>query len=100
MEKQQTQNRFTPNTRFQEPRRYQVVMLNDDFTTMEFVVQVLETVFYKSGAEAERLMLAVHQQGMAVVGTYSLDMARTKADRAMQMAREEGFPLQVNVQPE
>ena len=73
---------------------------NDDFTTMEFVVKVLTTVFYKSSAEAETLMLQVHKSNSAVVGIYSYDIAHSKVQKATRMARNEGFPLRLTVTPE
>lgn len=81
------------------PRKYTVVLHNDDFTTMDFVVKLLKVVFYKSAAEAVAIMLDVHKNGKRNVGEYSYDMALTKRDRAVAMAREEGFPLKITVQP-
>lgn len=78
-----------------EPRRYKVFIHNDEVTTMDFVVRVLELVFYKSKEDAKRIMLSTHTQGKALVGVYSYDMAKTKTNRAMDMAREEGFPLKL-----
>lgn len=82
------------------PRRYKVIIYNDDVTTMDFVVDVLVTVFRKDEAEAERIMLSIHHNGSAVVGVYSYDVATTKVARATAMAREEGFPLRLECQPE
>lgn len=79
------------------PRKYTVFIHNDDFTTMEFVVMVLTTVFHKSMEEAEQLMLQVHHSEKAPVGSYSYDVAMTKASRATDMARAEGFPLRFTV---
>jgi ATP-dependent Clp protease adaptor protein ClpS len=67
--------------------------LNDDYTTMEFVVHVLETVFQKSPAEAFRIMMHVHQQGRGLAGVYPWEVAETKADTVINMAREAGYPL-------
>lgn len=83
-----------------EPRRYKVIIYNDDFTTMEFVVRILTTVFFKSPAEAEALMLQVHRSQSAVVGIYTYDIATSKVLKATRMAREEGFPLRLTVEPE
>lgn len=85
--------------RFKRPQQYNVIMHNDDFTTMDFVVNVLVGVFYKDREEATRLMLDVHHKGQAIVGRYSLDVATSKANRAMDMAREEGFPFRLTVEP-
>lgn len=83
-----------------EPRRYKVIFYNDDFTTMDFVVKVLTTVFFKTPAEAERLMLEVHNNGSAVVGVYTCDVARSKVRKVTVMARAEGFPLRLECMPE
>lgn len=74
---------------------YKVIMHNDDFTTMEFVVEVLKTVFFKQEAEAEQLMLQVHRAGSAVVGLYTYDIAISKVQKAMRMAREKGYPFKL-----
>lgn len=87
-------------TGIREPRRYKVYIHNDDFTTMEFVVMILKTVFFKSEAEAETLMLAVHHSDKAAVGTYSYDVAMSKTEKSMRMAREQGFPLRLTYSPE
>ncbi|WP_281531467.1 ATP-dependent Clp protease adaptor ClpS [Leyella stercorea] len=100
MAKEQTAVRDRTRTNFREPRRYKVIIYNDDFTTMEFVVLVLTSVFFKSTEEAEALMLAVHKSGSAVVGIYSYDMAISKVRKATMMAREENFPLRLECKPE
>ena len=76
-----------------EPRQYKVVLLNDDYTTMEFVVHVLEQVFQKSPAEAYQIMMHVHVQGRGLAGIYPWEVAETKAEAVISMAREAGFPL-------
>lgn len=81
-----------------EPDKFDVYMLNDDFTAMDFVVEVLRTVFYRNVADAEQIMLEIHNNGMALVGTYSYDIARSKVNMAEQMAREEGFPLRLRIE--
>lgn len=85
--------------RLKEPKKYKVTILNDDLTTMDFVVLVLTTVFYKSPEEAEALMLKVHTSGSAVVGVYTYDIAKSKVNKATRMAREENFPLRLTVSP-
>ncbi|MBQ9577761.1 MAG: ATP-dependent Clp protease adaptor ClpS [Muribaculaceae bacterium] len=82
-----------------EPRQYKVIFHNDDFTTMEFVTEVLRQVFDKSADQAVMLMMRVHREGQAIVGTYSYDVAMTKASIATSMAREEGFPLKITCEP-
>jgi len=80
-------------TRLQEPRLYRVMLLNDDYTTMDFVVKVIMAVFHRGAAEATRIMLDVHQKGRGVVGTYTRDIAMTKVAQVHEMARENEFPL-------
>ena len=80
------------------PKMYRVVLLNDDYTTMEFVVTVLEGVFQKSPAEAFRLMMQVHTQGRAACGTYTYEVAETKVDTVRDLAKREGFPLQASLE--
>jgi ATP-dependent Clp protease adaptor protein ClpS len=100
MPKEQAATRERQRTDLREPRRYRVIIYNDDFTTMEFVVRVLTEVFFKSQTEAEALMLAVHHSDKAVVGIYSYDVAASKVRKATAMAREEGFPLRLTMEPE
>jgi ATP-dependent Clp protease adaptor protein ClpS len=80
-------------TKKQEPDLFKVVLLNDDYTTMDFVVHVLESVFQKSPAEAFRIMMTVHVQGRGIAGTYPWEVAETKVETVTNMAREAGFPL-------
>lgn len=80
------------------PKLYRVLLLNDDYTTMEFVVSVLETVFQKTPAEAFRLMMQVHTQGQAICGAYTYEVAETKVDTVRQLAERDGFPLQAAIE--
>ena len=100
MAKEQSQFRVRQNTNLKEPRRYKVIIYNDDFTTMEFVVMILVQIFLKSQEEAEALMLQVHHSDKAVVGVYSYDVAVSKARKATNMAREQGYPLRLSVEPD
>ena len=100
MAKEQSAIKERQRTDLREPRRYKVTIYNDDFTTMEFVVKILTEIFFKSEAEAETLMLKVHHADKAVVGIYSYDVATSKVRKATAMAREEGFPLRLTVEPE
>lgn len=95
-----TQATRQSSTKIKPPKRYKVIIYNDDFTTMEFVVELLMEVFHKTEEEALNIMMAIHRGTKAVVGVYSLDIAKTKASRAVSMARQEGFPLRVEVEPE
>jgi len=76
-----------------EPTHYKVLLLNDDYTTMEFVVHVLESIFQKSPAEAFQIMMHVHVHGKGLAGIYPWEVAETKADTVIAMARDAGFPL-------
>ena len=82
------------------PRRYKVIFHNDDYTTQEFVVHVLERYFHKSETEARHIMLTVHHKGAAVAGVYTKDVAETKAQQVMDEARENGMPLLLTTEPE
>lgn len=86
--------------KIEEPRQYKVIFHNDDFTTMEFVTDVLRSVFNKPADEAVVLMMKVHREGQAIVGVYSYDVAMTKTSVATSMARSEGFPLRITCEPE
>ena len=80
-------------TQKQDPTMYKVVLLNDDYTTMEFVVHVLESVFQKSPAEAYQIMMHVHVNGRGIAGVYPWEVAETKVETVITMARESGYPL-------
>ena len=80
-------------TKKQEPKLFKVILLNDDYTTMEFVIEVLESVFQKSPAEAYSIMMAVHLGGHGVAGIYPWEVAETKVDAVISLARGAGFPL-------
>ena len=83
-----------------KPDMYKVLLLNDDYTTMDFVVEVLETVFHKSPAEAHRIMMAVHTQGKGLCGVYPFEVAETKVATVIELARGSGFPLRAAMEPE
>ena len=82
----------------QEPVLYKVVLLNDDYTTMEFVVHVLEDVFQKSPAEAYRIMMHVHLNGRGIAGVYPWEVAETKVDTVRSMAHGAGYPLRAAIE--
>lgn len=84
--------------KIKKPKHYKVVMYNDDYTTMEFVINILVSVFNKKLMEAEKIMLDVHEKGKGVAGIYSHDIAITKVSTAMSMAKEKGFPFKLTVE--
>ncbi len=81
-----------------EPALYSVVLLNDDYTPMQFVVDVLENLFQKTPAEAYRVMMQVHLNGRGVAGIYPWEVAETKLDSLLALAREAGHPLQATIE--
>ena len=85
--------------RVKPPQMYQVVLLNDDFTPMEFVVQVIQEYFSKDRETATQIMLKIHLEGKGVCGVYSRDVASTKVDQVLQAARSAGHPLQCLSEP-
>jgi ATP-dependent Clp protease adaptor protein ClpS len=80
------------------PSMYKVLLHNDDYTTMDFVVMVLETIFHKSAEEATLIMLNVHEQGVGVAGVYPRDVAETKAILVHDLARKNEYPLKCSVE--
>jgi ATP-dependent Clp protease adaptor protein ClpS len=86
--------------RTQQPKLYKVILLNDDFTPREFVVQVLKAVFRTTEDQAYRIMMTAHQKGVCVVATYTRDVAESKATEATDMGREKGYPLAFSTEPE
>ncbi len=86
--------------KLKKPPLFRVLLHNDDFTTMEFVVEVLKRVFGKSDAEAFRIMWAVHTQGLGVAGVYTYEIAEMKVEKVTQMARAQEFPLLCTVEEE
>ena len=83
-----------------EPSLYRVILINDDYTTMEFVVEVLVTVFNKPYDEATRIMLKVHREGSGICGVYPFEIAETKVETVHRLAREKGFPLKCTMERE
>ena len=86
--------------RLQKPPLYKVILLNDDYTPMEFVVEILVRFFYKNREEATRIMLHVHQKGIGVCGVYSREIAETKVRQVQVYARDHQHPLQCTLEPE
>ena len=96
----QKQRRTTLKERTKEPRRHKVIVLNDDFTTFEFVIMIMTTVFLKTLQQAEEIAETTHIHQKATVGTYTLDIAKSKVAKATAMARTENFPLSFEIEPE
>lgn len=82
------------------PPMYRVILHNDDYTTMEFVVQILVTVFRKSLENASTIMLNIHNQGKGICGSYTREIAETKVNTVHNLAREQGFPLKSTMEKE
>lgn len=102
MSKEQTKTFAEPGVREQieEPQLYRVLLLNDDYTTMDFVIHVLETVFHRSPAEATQIMLHVHKKGRGICGLYPLDIAEMKVAAVHAMALKHEFPLKCVMEKE
>lgn len=96
--KKQTLRGTIISEKFIEPENYKVILLNDDFTPMDFVVYILISIFNKSQEEAESLMLRVHRIGQAPVGIYVYDIANTKCLQVLDAAKNNNFPLQCRIE--
>ncbi len=83
-----------------EPRKFKVLLHNDDYTTMEFVVEILRTVFRKSPEQASAIMSSVHERGLGVCGVYTEEVAETKVMQVHEKARSAGFPLRCSMEEE
>lgn len=92
------QGRAVFKTAPEEPKKHSVIILNDDFTTFEFVIDVMMSVFYKTYEEACGIAETTHVKQSAVVGKYTLDIAKSKVAKATEMARSEGFPLRFEIE--
>jgi len=98
----QTGGEVLERTRHQvkKPEMFKVLLLNDDYTTMDFVIEILESVFHKQPAEAYRIMMAVHTQGKGLCGVYPHEVAETKVSSVVERARSSVFPLLAAMEPE
>ena len=85
--------------RVKEPRKYKVLLLNDDYTTMEFVVMVLRVVFFLDEAQSTSVMLHVHRNGSGVAGVYTFELAETRIRKATDLARQNDYPLKFSMEP-
>lgn len=97
-----TQSDIASDTRedLDEPPMFRVMLLNDDYTTMDFVIEVVRVVFKKSLEDATQIMLNVHRQGVGVCGMYPFEVAETKVDMVHALANEHGFPLKCVMEKE
>lgn len=98
MDETQVKGNKMARFKMKEPSMYNVIMHNDDVTTMDFVVMVLRRIFRKSAEDAEVIMLKVHNEGQAVVGTYFKDIAQSKVNYTKTLARKNGFPLMLTIE--
>lgn len=89
-----------PKAKVKRPSFYRVVLLNDDYTPMDFVVKVLENIFHKSHEDAVSTMLQVHQKGAGLCGVYTFDVAETKVDQTLYLAQQHEYPLQCVMEQE
>ena len=94
----QTRSKVTSRTRTAPPPMFTVLMHNDDYTTMEFVVETLVAVFHKSPTEANRIMLHIHFKGAGVCGVYPYEIAETRVGKVHEKARRAGFPLRCSLE--
>lgn len=90
----------TARPKLKRPPLYRVLLLNDDYTTMEFVIQVLQDVFHHSEEKASQIMLHVHQKGAGVCGVYTREVAETKVEQVLQYAQQNQHPLQCTMEPD
>ncbi len=99
-EKVLTRPRTKPKTRVERPKLWKVILLNDDYTPREFVVQVLKAVFRMNETQAYRVMITAHQKGACVIAVFTRDVADTKAKEATDLGKQNGYPLYLTTEPE
>ncbi len=92
--------KIKPKPKLDEPKQYKVLLHNDDFTPMEFVVAILQSVFRLSETEAIHLMLYVHQHGTGVIGVYSYEVAESKVNQVHELAEKAQYPLMCSIEEE
>ena len=95
-----TTTRTSTERKLKKPPRYKVLLHNDDYTTREFVVEILRAIFHKPEPDAVRIMLHVHQNGVGVAGVYTFEVAEMKVRQVEALAREREFPLMLSIEPE
>ncbi|MFP6598143.1 MAG: ATP-dependent Clp protease adaptor ClpS [Candidatus Hydrogenedentota bacterium] len=89
-----------PRNEVQRPKRYKVLLHNDHYTSMEFVIMILESIFRKSSTQSVEIMLNVHETGIGIAGVYTASIAETKIKIVHQAAEKQGFPLKCSMEPE
>ena len=99
-EKVLTKPRTKPKTRVERPKLWKVILLNDDYTPREFVVQVLKAVFRMNAEHAYRVMMTAHRRGACVISVFTRDVAETKAKEATDLGKQKGYPLFFTTEPE
>ena len=99
-EKVLTRPRTKPKTKVERPKLWKVILLNDDYTPREFVVQVLKAVFRMNETQAYRVMITAHQKGACVIAVFTRDVADTKAKEATDLGKQAGYPLYFTTEPE
>lgn len=87
-------------SRLKRPRLYKVILLNDDYTTMEFVVLILQHVFHHGEASSQAIMLSIHKTGAGVAGIFTHEVAETKVQQVLELAQQNEYPLQCTMEPE
>jgi len=90
----------TARPKLKRPPLYRVLLLNDDYTTMEFVVQVLQSIFHHSEEKASQIMMHVHQKGAGICGVFTREIAETKVEQVLQLAQQNQHPLQCTMEPD
>ena len=93
-----TKHELSGELSLREPKQYLVLLLNDDYTSMDFVIDVLMNIFHKTYQESEQIMLDVHKKDKGVCGVYTYEVAETKVMQVSKLAREQGFPLKVTME--
>jgi len=93
-------NKESVRSRIKEPKKYKVLILNDDYTPMDFVVAILVTIFKHSETSAAKIMMQIHNEGSGVAGIYTFEIAEQKQIEAVSVSKENGFPLQFKVEAE
>jgi ATP-dependent Clp protease adaptor protein ClpS len=96
----QLENAPDKQLRKEKPKFFKVFMHNDDYTSMDFVIEVLQSIFHKESVEAISLMLQIHRRGYALCGLYPFEIAETKVEKVHKQARAAGFPLRCTLEPE